>query len=720
MSIGQTSSQPLLFVNSPNSGEHSVSDSFGFTESKPSMSDNVDKEICQRHAQQNTTEHEKEDFSQIFKEVKLGEGDDRIKAILKNHSGNEEHVKIKENTINRAIKNDTNNTQLDLESHQSVSSHAVFDGKSHKEIDYKNSVFLQDDNSDPFFFESSISIEKELSLEQKQINYPSQYPSDGNSLLSGLSKKIQYLSDVVANANPNANKFFSTVNHAPVTPQMLSPQEALETQENSKFSAGVSVEIPTALPQSEINKFISNSVPLNHLSNDRIVRNQFQTTDKVAGKELPVSIPNLADNIDASSITSTGLSPSYFSGNRDSVRIDSVVTESGIEFNDVNQDGGDQVLASKMVLSDIEASNSVGSHVTESELAAPKSKTSSVLDDSNNERIITSTQMTATDTLLNKDRQNLTVNDINSRTSDSMHKIPNTRELINTHESLSASEKPAHHEKNLSSTDSSDLKMKDVLGNYVESKDSRVKANEPRFLNQPHLNSTDHNMQDTRGSGISDTRSEALVVKSPNVTFGDGNMIKMEGAGKDIAEEKLTVLADNKMEQQAKIPQSYSIQQESLQRAVASKTILSPHLSHVLANPQWSNAVADKVLSLAAQNIHSAEIQLDPPELGQLQIKMHVGQESASVNFISAHASVREALDASSSRLREMFQQEGLDLVDVDVSDQPKQRGAFDENSDDQATMSQDNDAHGPELDTELNEVKASVVKLKHWVDFYA
>ena len=89
-----------------------------------------------------------------------------------------------------------------------------------------------------------------------------------------------------------------------------------------------------------------------------------------------------------------------------------------------------------------------------------------------------------------------------------------------------------------------------------------------------------------------------------------------------------------------------------------------------MGSPQWSQAVGDKVLWLAAQNVSAAEIRLDPPELGPMQVKVTVTpDQQANVTFTSPHPAVREALDQQLNRLREMFSEQGLNLVNVDVSD---------------------------------------------------
>lgn len=90
---------------------------------------------------------------------------------------------------------------------------------------------------------------------------------------------------------------------------------------------------------------------------------------------------------------------------------------------------------------------------------------------------------------------------------------------------------------------------------------------------------------------------------------------------------------------------------------------------------QWPNAVAERAAWMVSQQINSAEIQLDPPELGPLQIRVHVHQDQAVVHFVSGNAQVREALDATAARLRDMLQEQGLTLADTGVSDHSAKQG---------------------------------------------
>lgn len=101
--------------------------------------------------------------------------------------------------------------------------------------------------------------------------------------------------------------------------------------------------------------------------------------------------------------------------------------------------------------------------------------------------------------------------------------------------------------------------------------------------------------------------------------------------------------------------------------------------AHLMASvdttrPAWSDQVMQKVMWMSAQNINKADIALDPPELGPLHVRVTTQGDQMTVSFASAHAVVRDAVDQGLPRLRDMLENQGLDLVDVDVAEQnPRQ-----------------------------------------------
>ncbi|MDH0095345.1 flagellar hook-length control protein FliK [Ectopseudomonas hydrolytica] len=111
------------------------------------------------------------------------------------------------------------------------------------------------------------------------------------------------------------------------------------------------------------------------------------------------------------------------------------------------------------------------------------------------------------------------------------------------------------------------------------------------------------------------------------------------------------------------------------QTNVTSRLPLVPGQPVAMHQGGWSEAVVDRVMWLSSQNLKSAEIQLDPAELGRLEVRVNLSQDQAQVTFASPNASVREALEGQMHRLRELFTQQGMSLADANVSDQSLSRG---------------------------------------------
>jgi len=89
----------------------------------------------------------------------------------------------------------------------------------------------------------------------------------------------------------------------------------------------------------------------------------------------------------------------------------------------------------------------------------------------------------------------------------------------------------------------------------------------------------------------------------------------------------------------------------------------------------WGGAIADRLMWMVQGEQQFAKLRLNPPNLGPLEVRVSVSQDQTSVAFLSQHAAVREALEAALPRLREMFDQQSLDLVRADVSDPGAQQG---------------------------------------------
>ncbi len=85
---------------------------------------------------------------------------------------------------------------------------------------------------------------------------------------------------------------------------------------------------------------------------------------------------------------------------------------------------------------------------------------------------------------------------------------------------------------------------------------------------------------------------------------------------------------------------------------------------------QWATELDARVRWFAGRGMDVAQIRLDPPELGPLHVTVHSQREGTSVHFATASVQVRELLEQSLPRLRELLEGGGMNLLDVNVAQQ--------------------------------------------------
>lgn len=88
-----------------------------------------------------------------------------------------------------------------------------------------------------------------------------------------------------------------------------------------------------------------------------------------------------------------------------------------------------------------------------------------------------------------------------------------------------------------------------------------------------------------------------------------------------------------------------------------------------VGTPEWADAVNERVFWMAQGGQQFARLQLNPPNLGPLEVRLNLSQDQASVSFIAGQQAVREALEAALPRLRDMFDQQSILLVRAEVRD---------------------------------------------------
>lgn len=93
-----------------------------------------------------------------------------------------------------------------------------------------------------------------------------------------------------------------------------------------------------------------------------------------------------------------------------------------------------------------------------------------------------------------------------------------------------------------------------------------------------------------------------------------------------------------------------------------------------ISNPEWSTQFSEHIMFLGQQGIKSAVIKLHPEELGPLEISIKVVNNSASINISSHNQEVRQMIDQSLPKLQEMMAEQGLNLSDVNIDSNTKER----------------------------------------------
>ncbi|XQF90589.1 flagellar hook-length control protein FliK [Pseudoalteromonas espejiana] len=76
----------------------------------------------------------------------------------------------------------------------------------------------------------------------------------------------------------------------------------------------------------------------------------------------------------------------------------------------------------------------------------------------------------------------------------------------------------------------------------------------------------------------------------------------------------------------------------------------------------------ERVSSMLSISNKEAEIRLDPPEMGSMQIRIRSDAEQAQINFVVQNQQAKEALEQSMPRLREMLAEQGIDLGESSIS----------------------------------------------------
>lgn len=125
---------------------------------------------------------------------------------------------------------------------------------------------------------------------------------------------------------------------------------------------------------------------------------------------------------------------------------------------------------------------------------------------------------------------------------------------------------------------------------------------------------------------------------------------------------------------------SLAAQATAVQTAQAAGGVPADRLSARVGTPAWDNQVGQKVIWMVGGEDQSATLELNPPDLGPVQVVLNVSNDLASVTFSSQQLEVRQALENALPRLREMMNESGIALGNATVNAGAEQRQGQDGN----------------------------------------
>lgn len=139
-----------------------------------------------------------------------------------------------------------------------------------------------------------------------------------------------------------------------------------------------------------------------------------------------------------------------------------------------------------------------------------------------------------------------------------------------------------------------------------------------------------------------------------------------------------------------------------------------PAMTRPLSHPAWNQEMGERIVWMSNQGISSAEIKINPQNMGPITVRIDMNQDQATISFTVQNSEVHTALEASIPKLREMLGSQNVTLADVNVSQQSSSNTNSDSSRSQQQAgqMAADASANGqgnrqnkPELDTQGNSI---------------
>jgi flagellar hook-length control protein FliK len=113
----------------------------------------------------------------------------------------------------------------------------------------------------------------------------------------------------------------------------------------------------------------------------------------------------------------------------------------------------------------------------------------------------------------------------------------------------------------------------------------------------------------------------------------------------------------------------------------------------------FADTLKDKVMVMINQKLQQFDITLDPPEFGNMQVRVNLQGEQAAVNFIVQNQQAKDALEENMHKLKNMLAEQGVDVGGANVEQQNQQKNQDDSNAKDGSNSLKIADQNNDEVD---------------------
>ena len=164
-------------------------------------------------------------------------------------------------------------------------------------------------------------------------------------------------------------------------------------------------------------------------------------------------------------------------------------------------------------------------------------------------------------------------------------------------------------------------------------------------------------------AAVTDATSHAINGGNTGNTDSAGTQANAQGSGAQFQGVLSRANADASM-----AAPTFAVGGANAGAAAASITPQQVHTLPTFGDAGWPQSMASQLAFMQVHKQSSAELQLNPAELGGMHVKLEVDNGAVNASFVCQHQAVAELVQDAMPRLRDAMQQGGMQLAQTSVS----------------------------------------------------